>query len=225
MHYFMKISLICLFLFTSLFGENYNGFVTAEIEGQLGNNLFNIAAASALAWDHGAVTAFPDLITRYEPNHPANVSLTYQHILFRCPVDLPSELQNQHISMYWSEPSFRYHEIPFQPNMKIYGYFQSEKYFARHREKILEIFAPHPDDMSYISNKYREILDHPCTVGIQIREIWEDADGQRYMQYGKDFIRHFCRIIDIFFKLYLYLYIRYLIFILMKLKYNTLYSR
>lgn len=188
MHY-----LIHFFLFSFLFGENYNGFVTAEIEGQLGNNMFNIAAASALAWDHGAVTVFPDLPTRFEPNNPANASLTYQHILFRCPIELPRELKGKPVSVYWHEPSFRYHEIPFQPNMKIEGYFQSEKYFARHREKILDLFAPHPDDLIYIFNKYREILDHPCTVGIQIRELWDDAHGERYMQYGKDFIRKAAR--------------------------------
>lgn len=159
------------------------------LEGELGNNLFNIAAASALAWDHNAVAYFPDLATRWEPNHPANVILNYQHVFFRCSTQLPIELKSKPISVRWHEPSFCYNPIAFQPNMIIQGYFQSEKYFSHHREKILKLFAPHPDDLNYIRNKYQRIVDHPSTVGIQIREIWEDSSGSRYPQYGKDFIR------------------------------------
>lgn len=73
--------------------------------------------------------------------------------------------------------------------MKIHGYFQSEKYFAHHRDKILELFAPHQDDLKCIQTKYKWLLEHPNTVAIQLRKYVEDPNGSRFIQYGKDYLR------------------------------------
>ena len=150
-------------------------FVTACIMGQLGNNLFEVAAASALAWDHHAVPRFSQIT-------PAAVA---EHVFFRCPIvpALPA------IASTYKEPAFSYQPIPFTPNMAINGYFQSEKYFARYRKRLLKLFAPRADDLAYIKRKYKKILRHSKTVGVQIRyyEI-EDPQSKFFPQYGKDYL-------------------------------------
>lgn len=167
-----------------LFAGESKPFVQAEIRGQLGNNLFIVATTCALAWDNNAVAYFPHLRYYYTLN-PQNVPSNISHIFYRCNVSQPS----RPIAFSWSEPSFAYHEIPFHSDMSLHGYFQSEKYFVRHREKLLQLFAPHPDDLKYVQTKYQWLLEHPCTVGIHLRHQWEDPSGDLYIQYGKDYLQ------------------------------------
>jgi len=151
-------------------------FVTARIYGQLGNNLFQVAVASALAWDNNAEPCFPDL---------SSTSVLYQRVFFRFNNTLP----NNPIAFEWHERIPTYHTIPYQPNMLMIGYFQSEQYFAHYRDRLLELFAPHPEDLAYMRKKYPQLFDHPNTVGIQIRYYkWEFPTEDAYPQYGKDYL-------------------------------------
>lgn len=149
--------------------------VIGETLGQMGNNLFQVATASALAWDHGAEAYFPRL------SHTPNL---YNHIFSRCKLFPP----NEQINFEWGEPSYTYSPIPFSPNMKISGYFQSPKYFEHHREKLLKLFAPRDKDLQYIRKKYKWLIDHPHTVGVQIRYYIDDVDGHIFIQYGADYL-------------------------------------
>ena len=160
--------------------------VVGSIFSQLGNNFFQVATTYAVAWDHGATPIFPGMLQRVDqPDNPQNTPLNYFHVFFRCNISNPS----RPISKNWEEPSFSYHSIPYQPNMKLWGYFQSEKYFAHHRDRLLELFSPHPEDLFYMKEKYKWLFDHPYTVGIMVRKWYEDPSGKIYIQYGKDFVR------------------------------------
>jgi hypothetical protein len=149
--------------------------VTAHMKGQLGNNLFQVATASALAWDHKAKPYFPVF------PHQA----VLKHVFFRCKIRPTCT----HVSRVYHEPVASYSRIHFTPNMQIDGYFQSEKYFAHYRKKLLKLFAPHPKDLAYIRNKYQQLLTHPNSVGIQIRYYKsEDPKSLIYPQFGKDYL-------------------------------------
>jgi len=168
------------------FLEAKESCVVGRVYCQLGNNLFQVATASALAWDNNAVATFPDLLVGKD-----NPSSSYNHIFFRCNTYSPKK-----ISGNWQEPGFDYHPIPFKPNIQISGYFQSERYFRHHRKRLLELFAPHPDDLSYMQTEYQWLMDHPNTVGVQIRYYYyDDPTGVVHIQYGKDYLekamRHF----------------------------------
>ena len=169
----------CLIVSVHLHSEE-KPYVTANLYGQLGNNLFQIATAYALAWDNGAEPIFPDL--RWQKKY--NIPFNSQHVFFRC----SSKSLPMHCSKLWKEQSYRYIPISYQPNMCIDGYFQSEKYFAHHRERLLELFAPHPNDLDYIEKKYQKPLSHPCSVGVQIRFQHEDPKGVLHIQYGRDYL-------------------------------------
>jgi Glycosyltransferase family 92/Glycosyl transferase family 11 len=151
-------------------------YVTAQIQGRLGNILFQVAAASAVAWANGAEPRFPDL----EYSSPWS-----RHVFFRC--NLTPEAVEP--AFEWHEPSYAYTPIPFRPNMRIFGYFQSERHFARHRQRLLELLSPGEQDLAYIANAYGSILDHPRTVAVQIRHYRpEDPTGAIYPKYGLDYL-------------------------------------
>jgi len=171
----LEKSLICagLLTWTALFSSD--AYVVGEVLGQMGNNLFQVATTSALAWDHGVEAYFPRL---------SHVPSLYHHVFSRCKLYPPSD----EVAFEWREPGYPFCPIPYQPKMKIYGYFQSPKYFAHYREKFLELFAPTARDLQYIQKKYGEILEHPETVGVQIRYYIDDPDGNIFIQYGKDYL-------------------------------------
>jgi len=156
--------------------QDQKPFVTARIYGQLGNNLFQVAVASALAWDNNAEPVFQDFSSN---------SALYQHVFFR----FKNKLPKKPITFEWHEKISTYHTIPYHPNMLMIGYFQSEQYFAHYRARLLELFAPHPNDLTYIQKKYQHVLDHPNTVGVQIRYYkWEFPTETMFPQYGKDYL-------------------------------------
>jgi len=156
--------------------------VIGKMNGRLGNQLFNIAITCALAWDHDAEPYFPDLsILENDPVYPDN----YRHLLFRCNVTPPS----RPISFHMFEPPGGYRPILFYPDMKTEGWFMSEKYFAPHRDRLLELLAPHPDDLLYVQSNYSWLSKHSHTVGIPLRVWNEDPTGKYFLQYGKDFLR------------------------------------
>lgn len=135
--------------------------------------MFQIATASAIAWDHGQEATFPDLW---------NFPEVYNHVFFRC------KREKCRVDFVWQEPLYSYTPIPFQSNMALIGYFQSEKYFAHHRARLTQLFSPHPTDLEYILTKYSWLLDHPQTVGIQLRYYKSEfPDTDMYPQYGRKY--------------------------------------
>lgn len=156
-----------------------SAFVTASLNiGQLGNKLFVVATASALAWDHDTLAYFPDLLL-YPVEH--------QHFFSRCyHTPLPKGYSHT-----WREPKdFVYTPIPYQPGIHISGYFQHENYFKKYRSRIIDLFAPTPQDMDYIMKKYNFILTHPCSVSVHVRDYaHEGADTSIHIQYGQDYFK------------------------------------
>ncbi len=160
-----------LFLIPSILAA----FVVGETLGGLGNNLFQVATASALAWDHGVEAYFPRL---------THTPKLVQHVFSRCKLFPP----DPEVAGQWGEKGHPFQPIPYHPKIKISGYFQSYKYFSHHREKLLELFAPTKRDLQYIKNNYGWLIEHPNTVGIQIRYYFEDPQGHIFVQYGKEYL-------------------------------------
>ena len=152
-------------------------YIIGDLLGQSGNMFFEIAAASALAWDNGAEAYFPKL-----SHSPA----LFHHFFSRCKVYPPSNEVS--VERGGGPPLAAYAPISFQPKMKVVGYLQTEKYFAHHRDRIVKLFAPCKRDMHYIQKKYGKILQRGDTVGVQIRYYFEDQNGEIFPQYGKDYL-------------------------------------
>ncbi|MCI5051970.1 MAG: alpha-1,2-fucosyltransferase [Simkaniaceae bacterium] len=158
------------FLVTSLYAEQV---VIGETLGRLGNCLFEVATASAIAWDNGAQAYFPYLPDDY-----------HRTFFYRFPKIPPNVV----IDHRWGGPPYGYKEVEYRPNMVVCGYLQNEKYFAHHREKLLALFAPKPKIFNYIRKKYRTILNHPCSVGVHVRHYRaEGVPTESFFQYGRQY--------------------------------------
>lgn len=177
----MRISCLILLLASWLVPLHAVDFVEGELKGQLGNQFFIIATTVSLAMDNGATPIFPDLLRREKDN----TILNYKNVFFRIKT---SELASKSTITY-KEPRFGYEPIPYQPNMKLSGYFQSYKYFDHHRDEICNLFAPSADVMDHLFAKYDFILHHPLTVSLHIRSYWDhDPEQKVYIACTREYI-------------------------------------
>lgn len=160
-------------------------YVKGNLMGQLGNQMFIIAAATSLALDHDADAVFPDLI---DPSLDLvwNISHNYQMIFSNCNATPP----NKKLRFNYREPFFHYYPIQYQPNMEIFGYFQSEKYFINHVKEITDLFSPSESIINYLYEKYSDIIEHPHTVSVHVRSYLKEDPVQDYhITYGQDYYR------------------------------------
>lgn len=139
---------------------------------------FEVATTCALAWDNNADPYFPD----YIPLLPHSTSLS--HVLFRCSLYPPKE----EISYKILTPVSGYEPIVFKENMRLDGYSQSEKYFAHHRDRLIQFFSPKEEDLEYIQRKYSSLIEHPCSVCVHVRYYFaEKPDEPAFRQYDEEY--------------------------------------
>ena len=109
-------------------------FITANLMGGLGNQLFQIFAtiAHSMKINYDIIFAYSGILTTGKERH------TYWNnfmssLLKYTTLNLDNELTNRDLDKFliYREQGFRYSNIPLftDKNMKLYGYFQSHKYF------------------------------------------------------------------------------------------------
>lgn len=128
--------------------------ITCKLQGGLGNLMFQIATTYSLALDNNDECCFNFNNTHFVHQHPS----IYLDNIFSKINTTPEE----NINNFYTEPNFSYNEIPYQENMCLTGYFQSEKYFKHNKKNILDLFDL--DKCSYDT----DILDGD-TVSLHIR--------------------------------------------------------
>ncbi len=162
----MKRFLIFLLYFSVAFAKST--YVTCNFRGQLGNQLFQTAATVAYALDHGCVVSFP-AITKAERGEE-----NYRYFLHRIstsPFPRKTDFRDFHETHYAT-----YEPLPYQEgtHLRLNGHFVSEKYFAHHRDYILDLFAPTPELLQTIHQTYNTLLQD-ITVAIHIRTFIPDG--------------------------------------------------
>jgi len=173
-----KMSVLFLFFVNVLCASQ--PYVMPSLMGQLGNQMFQIAAATSLALEHGAEVIVPDLKNEKQWDIPTN----RRYVLWRVNESSPPRAP----SSQYHESSFTYSEIPYKENMQIKGYFQSEKYFEKHKEEIINLFAPSEKIMKYLAKNYPEICFCPNTVSIHIRAYLAEEQQQCYYINGLEYV-------------------------------------
>jgi hypothetical protein len=126
--------------------------VTTKLMGGIGNYLFQIASSYAysLKYDKKFICGTADI------QSPHNNHTLYLNNILR-KVEFTNSVPNY---IHYVEPNFSYNEIPnFDSDIKLIGYFQSEKYFLEYKKEILEFFEIDPETSEYISEKYSNILN------------------------------------------------------------------
>lgn len=147
--------------YTPIEPNQFRPFVTCDLRGGLGNLLFGVAATLAYAWDNDATCLLPDL-----NRGDSNISYNRDRLFFRLSAaNLPRPVINSYKEPIWHSSQ----KIPFQPDLKIFGYFQSWKLFDHHRDKLLSRFAPSQSVLNRLQEKYGDLIANPNTVGVHVR--------------------------------------------------------
>ncbi len=137
--------------------------VYIDLNGRLGNNLFQIATAASLAklnnsdfvavcLDRYSYWSLPKHIEQFKNTIFKNVKIIY------------TEPDNY---IEYNEKGYTYSKIEYQNNIYLKGWFQSEKYFDN--ETVLEIFKIPEDIKDYIMKKYGYIFDSGPINSIHVR--------------------------------------------------------
>ena len=134
--------------------------VNSNIIGGLGNNLFQISTSLALALDN-ADTLIYDKSDVSSGHQPIDVYLDniFRNINFTN-INYPV--------VHYNEPNFHFNEIKYVPNIKLNGYFQSEKYFSHRRKEILNFFSPTQGIVEKLKTEY-PFIDKSNICSIHVR--------------------------------------------------------
>lgn len=123
------------------------------LQGGLGNQMFQIAAAASLAKDLNTVSVFSDNnLSNLQPTRAS----TYKNNIFSRINLIENNEAFKNLSFY-NEMNFSYSEIPKKDNLILNGYFQSEKYFIHNSEYIRNIYSETEEITKYIDEKYWHI--------------------------------------------------------------------
>jgi hypothetical protein len=137
-------------------------YISSVLIGGIGNNLFQIAAGYALSLNHKR----DYICSTKEIHHTHNPLTCYRNNILRnikfFDDSLPFEM--------YQEINFEYKEInPTHNNLKIYGYFQSEKYFENYKNEIIDLFKIDDDTKIKLYEKYNDIINNENTCSVHIR--------------------------------------------------------
>jgi hypothetical protein len=119
--------------------------------GRLGNQMFQLAASIGIANEKGFGVGIPiENFTREMGNGPIDTK-TGEKMNVKCDLSDCFNLPSKYLIPFSEiKPQYIYYERDFKfnpevlslgPNTDLSGYFQSEKYFKKYREKILETFT------------------------------------------------------------------------------------
>jgi hypothetical protein len=129
--------------------------------GGLGNMLFQIAVAYSVSLrdNKKMICDTKDMIIPHKPY------TFYTDNIFR-KIKFTNEIPNQ---KYIGEYGFQYSPIPkLEGNIKLIGYFQSEKYFLEYRDELLDLFKIDEKTELKLLEKYGDIINQE-TCSIHVR--------------------------------------------------------
>lgn len=139
---------------------------TLALQGGLGNQLFQVFTLISYAMDNNDQFFFEDKdIKRYGEN--ANYFDTILH-------GLKIYRKKDTIKYMYKEKSLKYERIPPIQDIKLYGYFQSYKYFENNFKRIHDLLK-----IDTLRGKYKDKYDYDKTVSLHFR-IGDYKDIQTY---------------------------------------------
>lgn len=141
---------------TNLTNKINEKYVSCELVGALGNQMFILATTFALALEHKLTISF--LKQTYYINPDWNLKdYQYWDNYFKFIDLIPYDGFNERISN--TNGPYGYEKLNINPKTQLYGYFQNEKYFGKYKRDIVNFFQINAADKEYIENKYKWILN------------------------------------------------------------------
>lgn len=143
------------------------GNVYTILKGRIGNVMFQIAAATSLAY-RMKTNCKAYILPTYWTSKPDNCFLptyleSYKNNVLNKIVFI-EKLPPQYVLC--QETEFSYNELPEIDNVCLSGYFQSEKYF--NKPLVRDLFRMDKDMELYLNEKYHQLLLlHPVSVNVR----------------------------------------------------------
>lgn len=134
--------------------------ISSKLMGGLGNYLFQIAAGVSKSIEMDV----PFLI------NPSNVQVVHKPLInYTNNILRNITFGDYNFNNVYNEPFFHFNKIPdfIDPTLLI-GYFQSEKYFIKHKNEIQNLYKPTEEIIKKLYKKYKE-LDKYETCSIHVR--------------------------------------------------------
>lgn len=134
--------------------------VSSFLMGGLGNILFQIS------------TGYSYSLEKKIPFHINKSNITMSHTsINQYTTNILKNLQFTNLNMLniYAEPNFHFNEIPsVSEKTLLKGYFQSEKYFIKHRKELLKFYEIDNITLDFILKKYGEIIKHnTCSIHVR----------------------------------------------------------
>ena len=132
--------------------------ISCNLEGGLGNYMFQIATTHSISVDYNDVMVIDD----------TNVHAVHKHInTYKSNIFRNIHFGSVSTENNYGEPQFHYSKIPYSPNLRLNGYYQSEKYFKHNRDKLLKLFSIDETTNNYITTKYGNNFNNTCSVHVR----------------------------------------------------------
>lgn len=136
--------------------------VSADLWGGLGNQMFQIATATSLAIDNNDLTCFD--ITGHRLGLQGFQAIKYKDNIY---CKITDKLLENYTTYIQSDNEY---EIPYKNNIKLFGYFQSPKYFEHNSDKIKELFSMSKEiEYNLKSFMSKTNIENKITVSLNIR--------------------------------------------------------
>jgi hypothetical protein len=135
--------------------------VSTRLMGGLGNMMFQVATAYSVALrdNKEMICDNRGMIIPHKP-YTSYTNNIFRKIIFS---------DKLFVQNNFNEEGFQYRPIPnIYDNIKLLGYFQSEKYFINHKKELLKLFEIDKDTNTYLLGKYGKVLKQD-TCSIHIR--------------------------------------------------------
>ena len=122
--------------------------ITIDLQGGLGNQMFQIATCYNLAKLNNDVAEFN--FNKCETPNQGVDSKKYKNTLFKEFI----HNDNLNFDKIFTQKYHKFQPIPYQKNLKLNGYFQSEKYFIENKDIIIDKFN---DGIKSEHKKYEKV--------------------------------------------------------------------
>ena len=170
-----------------------------NLKGGLGNMMFQIAATKSISLSKKTDYSFPNL-----NNHINYLSLekTYNPNVDYCSeyLELPFlkgvNTTQSFLPINTINYPFHFEDIKLPiSDIRIDGFFQSEKYFKNHEKEILELFLPDEKIKNYIETKYSDLLSEK-TTSIHVRRGDYIKNSTHHFVQDINYFNHAMSIVD-----------------------------
>jgi hypothetical protein len=161
--------------------------------------MFQIAAAKVISLSNKTNYSFPNLhnhinyLTMEDTYNPkVKYCSEYLNLPFLRGVNTTQSYLNLNTVTY----PFHFENIKLPtPNIRIDGFFQSEKYFNNHKKEILELFLPDEKITNQIKEKYSDLLTEK-TTSIHVRRGDYIKNSTHHFVQGIDYFNQAIEIVD-----------------------------